>query len=92
MKSVYYKGKAWKHHRAEDFIKNPSLMHPNGVGKGGTIFLDYNKMIRYLENIGGDWYVCELMLNNDLVILNHSHSWMVDVDHSISSEKGFKPL
>lgn len=67
MKGIYYTGKAWKHHRAEDFEKDPSLIYPNGVGKGGTIFLDYNKMIQYLKMIGGHWYICELILKDELV-------------------------
>lgn len=31
----------WKHHIAEDFEKDPSLLYDNGVGSGGTIFTDF---------------------------------------------------
>lgn len=90
MKEVYYTGRAWKHHRVEDFDRNP-LKYAN-ASKGGTIFLDYDKMIQYLKMLGGHWYICELILQDELVCLNHNQSWMVDVTRSIPYERGFESI
>lgn len=39
----------WKHHIAEHFEKDPSLIKGNGVGTGGTIFRDFDGMKNWLS-------------------------------------------
>ena len=47
-----YTGIAWKNHIASDFEEGLSPAHPNGAGKGGTIFFDYEFMVSYLKKNG----------------------------------------
>ena len=63
--------KVYKHHISIDFEKDPSLLRNNGVGKGGTIFLDYNKMEHYLSFTGKRWHYVELeMKKYEFVLIN----------------------
>jgi hypothetical protein len=87
-----YTGKAWKHHIAEHFEEGLCPTHPNGAGKGGTIFLDYEKMLEYLIEDGRRWYVAELNLVNCPIRYDFTDKWMVTILKSKDSKEGFKPL
>ena len=52
--------KVWKHHVSEHFEENPKLLHNNGVGIGGTVFTDYDKMKEYLKQDPRRFHVVEL--------------------------------
>lgn len=90
MEVKYISGKAWKHHISENFSKNKSLK--NGAGKGGTIFLNYEKMIEYLKKDGRDWHIAELELNNDPVKLEFNNDWMATILINKKSITGFMAL
>ena len=80
----------WKNHISEDFKKNPSLLINNGVGIGGTIFLDYNKMVDYLIKNGRRWHVAEIdMEEHEFKNINN---FMAISLVSRYSKSGFKPL
>lgn len=89
---VLYKGFAWKHHLAEDFENGTCPTHPNGAGKGSTIFTDYDKMLRYLKRDGRRWYVAELVLDFEVIQYGFGNSYMATILSNKSSKEGFKPL
>jgi hypothetical protein len=88
---MQYSGKAWKHHIADDFENDLSLCFQNGVGAGGTIFLDYSKMIDYLQKDGGKWYVAELDLFNTPISFDFGNDYMATILVSCLSNTGFIP-
>jgi hypothetical protein len=90
MKIDFYTGKAWKHHIASDFQNG--MPTSGGAGKGGTIFLDYYKMLDYLKKDGRDWYIAELDLKDNLVKYEYGNDYMVTTLVNIISKKGFKPI
>ena len=92
--SAEFTGKAWKHHSAANFTKeeNPSPRHPNGAGKGGTIFIDFNAMIDYLEADGREWYIAELDLNKTPILFDMGNFGMATILTDLQSEKGFFPF
>lgn len=59
-----WSGWAYKHHIAFDFEHNNIPTYPNGVGKGGTIFLTLEELERYASNNNNTrWYVAKLKLD-----------------------------
>ena len=86
-----YSGLAWKHHIAEHFENGSCPTHPNGAGKGGTIFIDYQEMIKYLKEDGRYWYVAELMLENEPLIFEFGNDYMATIQRNCRSEHGFSP-
>lgn len=91
-KIIKYTGKAWKHHVAEHFEDGSIPAYPNGAGKGGTIFIDYNKMVDYLKATGKRWYVAELDLKNDLLNFKYCVDYMAEILYDKDSDIGFVPL
>lgn len=89
---MIYSGIAWKHHIAEHFVNGIIPTHPNGAGKGGTIFIDYEKMVKYLKEDGRDWYIAELNLENEPLLLEFNNDYMATIQRNCQSELGFKPL
>lgn len=87
-----YTGIAWKHHISEHFENSKCETIPNGAGKGGTIFIDYEKMINYLKEDGRNWHIAELNLFNEPLIFKFKNKWMANITKNIHSEKGFKKL
>ena len=56
----------WKHHLAQHFIEGKAPIKNNGVGAGGDVFLDFDKMA---DKIGKDKYwVCPVELWDDEVV------------------------
>jgi hypothetical protein len=90
-KPVLYAGLAWKHHISEHFENGSCSTHPNGAGKGTTIFTDFNKMIDYLKNDGRRWHVAELKLQNEPLIFEFGNDYMATIQNDCFSEQGFKP-
>jgi hypothetical protein len=84
-----YTGMAWKHHISEHFENYEEF---GGAGKGGTIFIDYNKMLNYLKEDGRNWHIAELNLYNEPLIFKFKDKWMANVTRDIHSDKGFKKL
>ena len=91
-KIVLYTGLAWKHHIADDFENGNIPTKPNGAAKGGTIFVDYKKMLEYLKSDGRRWYVAELKLENEPLIFNFNNKYMATIQRNCLSEDGFKPF
>ena len=89
--TVLYAGLAWKHHISEHFENGNCPTHPNGAGKGATIFTDYNKMIDYLKKDGRHWHVAELNLQNEPLIFEFGNNYMATIQRDFLSENGFKP-
>ena len=90
MKSIkYYTGLAWKHHVSKDFDNG---IVSGGAGKGATIFLDYDNMIKYLKEDGRKWHIAELKLNNEALIMEYGNDWMATTTRNIPSIEGFKAL
>lgn len=82
--------KAWKHHIAEHFIENPSLIKNNGAGKDATIFLDYQKMVEYLNKTDTAWYIAEIEVEeSEITRLKHG---MATIHCVKISKTGFKPF
>ena len=90
-KPVLYTGIAWKHHISEHFENGSCPTHPNGAGKGATIFTDYNKMLDYLKADGRHWHVAELKLKNEPLIFEFGNDYMATIQNDCLSEQGFKP-
>jgi len=88
---LLYDGLAWKHHIAEHFENGTCPIHPNGAGKGATIFTNYQKMIDYLKKDGRRWYVAELKLKNEPLIFEFGNDYMATIQRDCLSERGFKP-
>lgn len=86
---IYYTGKAWKHHIASDFIYKLSPTSPNGAGKGGTIFLDFDKMLDYLKCDGREWYIAELSLSETPITFDFGCDYMATIQTDLLSEEGF---
>ena len=86
----FYTGLAWKHHIAKDFENKTCLTYPNSAGSGGTIFLNYEKMIEYLKEDGRRWYVAELILKNEPLIFEFNNNFMATIQRDFPSENGFK--
>ena len=89
METINYTGKAWKHHIAEDFTINGVPTHPNGAGKGGTIFLDFYFMCEYLKSDGRDWFIADLELVEEPLLLEFNSKYMANTTREIDSKRGF---
>lgn len=88
-----YTGKAWKHHVAEHFEKDPGLLGPgNGAGAGGTIYLDYEYMLQQLRTDKRRWYVAELDLVDEPLVFTSTITERATTTRDIESREGFKPL
>lgn len=86
---MQYTGTAYKHHISEHF--NGSDSH-NGAGAGGTIFLDYEKMLRYLKADGRKWHVAELCLRDCPIRFDFENDYMATILVDWASESGFYPI
>lgn len=86
-----YTGKAWKNHVSSNFVIGRAKLDA-GAGKGGTIFLDYDKMVQYLLEDGRQWHVAELNLCDELLYYEFGNDWMATVLRDIPSKSGFKPV
>ena len=86
-----YTGKAWKHHISSDF-GNTSTSDKNGAGKGGTIFLDYDKMLDYLKADGRKWHVAELYLESHPIRYDFGNNYMATILEDCESDVGFASL
>lgn len=89
---IKYSGKAWKHHISSDFENGKIPTHPNGAGKGATIFIEYEKMIEYLKKDGRRWHIAELELKNELLFFQFNNNYMATILVDKISKDGFKPL
>ena len=50
----------FKHHIKEHFDADPSLYSKdNGPGKGGTVFLTFASMSKYLQSDDREWCFCQ---------------------------------
>ena len=87
---IKYSGVSWKHHISKDFENRISTQ--GGAGKGGTIFTDYEKMIKYLKKDGRKWHIAELKLKDEPLIFEFGNSYMTTIQRDFSSKEGFKPL
>lgn len=84
--------KAWKHHISEHFEDGGTPTSPNGAGAGGTIFLDYDKMICYLKEDGREWHVAELEVYEDELLFEFNCNWMATILCNRLSKIGFVKL
>jgi len=89
-KQLYYTGFAWKHHIAEHFENGVCLTHPNGAGKGATIFTNYQKMIDYLKQDGRRWYTIKLKFKNEPLLFEFGNDYMATIQRDIISPDRFK--
>lgn len=89
--TINYTGKAWKHHVSSDFTDEATNCD-NGAGKGGTIFLDYDKMIEYLNSDGRKWHVAELNLKSCPIRYDFGNKYMATIMQDWLCENGFVPL
>lgn len=85
-----YTGKAWKHHVSDHFTSADS--DGNGAGAGGTIFLDYAKMLQYLKADGRKWHVAELCLRDCPILFDFANDYMATILIDWPSESGFHPI
>lgn len=83
---------AYKHHISEHFEEDPSLVFDNGAGKGGTVFLDYDKMVDYLMNDGRRWHICTLEVNINELKFEFNNDWMATILVNKKAIDYFKPL
>lgn len=81
----------WKLHVSQHFIDDPTLLGPgNGVGKGGTVFLDYDYMLMYARASGVQWHVAEIEAPIELLFrIDDKRALAFD---AIESAEGFKLL
>lgn len=83
--------KVWKVHISEDFEKNPFLLANNGVGIGGTVFLNYYKMLSYFIKDYRRWHVAEIDMEEHELKKINSDFMATSLVNKIS-KNGFKPL
>lgn len=69
-----FSGKAWKHHLTKQ-VKE----WYEGAGKGATIFLDYDFMVKYLKEDGREWSVAELELKDTPIRYDFLSKGMVTI-------------
>lgn len=87
-----FTGIIYKHHISEHFESGECPLFPNGVGKGGTVFLDYNFMIDYLKKTNKKWHIAKIELNNEPLLFEFDSELMATTLRSHSSFTGFYPL
>tara|TARA_B100001778_G_scaffold334952_1_gene349453 strand:- start:500 stop:2074 length:1575 start_codon:yes stop_codon:yes gene_type:complete len=83
----------WKHHIAEDFEQDPSLLYDNGVGSGGTVFTDFGKMVNWLS--GNDkrrFYVVPIVMNSKDLEFDPSIPFMATSRIEQKSPYRFAPI
>lgn len=81
----------WKHHVAEHFEKDPSLVNENGVGGGGTVFRDFDKMKQWLsQNDQRRFYVAPINVQEEQ--LTPKDSLMADANEYIPSVGPFASI
>ena len=85
---IKYTGKAWKLHIASDFIANGVPLSPNGVGAGGSVYLDYNKMIDSLDGDYVTYYYCGLDLIDAPITMDND--FIATIHCNWRSIEGFK--
>jgi|TARA_R110000751_G_scaffold15422_4_gene50027 hypothetical protein len=86
MKSI-----VWKHHISEHF-KDGTLTTDGGAGVGGTVFMDYEKMVEYLKKDGREWYVAELEVDETELEFNFKQNYMATILVNRISKTGYKPI
>lgn len=85
--------KVWKHHIAESFERNPSLVEGNGAGKGGTVFTDYEKMKEWISrNDSRKFYAAPIMVELEDLDFNFPEPYMATMKKYVASCDNFKPL
>lgn len=88
-----YTGQAWKHHISCDFDDNQEKApYSSGAGAGGTIFFDFDFMVKYLEENGGNWHVAELECLDTPVSYDFATDKMATILVNLPSRRGFIPL
>jgi len=80
----------YKHHVSKHFKKG--ISRNNGVGEGGTVFLDFNKMKDYLRADGRKWSIAILNMNKEDLHFNMGNEYMATSKISKSCKKGFEPI
>jgi hypothetical protein len=86
MKSI-----VWKHHISEHF-KDGTLTTDGGAGVGGTVFIDYEKMMEYLKKDGREWYVAELEVDETELEFNFKQNYVATILVNRISKTGYKPI
>lgn len=83
----------WKHHIAEDYEKNGVPTLGNGVGVGGTVFLDFNRMVDWLkQNDKRAFYVAPIDMNVSELEFNQPETFMADSRVKKISVGPFAPI
>ena len=86
----------YKHHISKHFEEDPSLLKNNGVGIGGTIFLNYDFMVKFLkEHTRRRWHYAKLkMKKSEFVVMDFvtEDRYMATSLVKRKSREGFKPL
>lgn len=88
----------WKHHIAENFENGVTPTKNNGVGAGGTVFFDFDKMKNWLmKNDARRFYVAPISARPDQLMPtedepNVDHSLMADAKETIMAAGDFAPI
>lgn len=70
----------WKHHIAEHFEQDPTLIEGNGAGIGGTVFRDFFRMKKWLaQNDARRFYVAPIVAKENQLITTEGE----EVDRSL---------
>lgn len=67
---------AWKHHIAQHFKNDPTLIYNNYADAGGTIFTNFDRMKEYLEsNTSEEYYVAPIIVYEDQISYINEHEY-----------------
>ena len=84
--------RVYKHHISSHFEEDPTLLHNNGAGRGGTVFLNFQKMLERLSKSQQDWHYCELDVEEYEIQRNNQDPDLATILVNKKADGSFKSL
>ena len=75
----------YKHHLSKDFNSGKVLVN-GGIGRGATVFIDYEDMLKYLKKDGRKWHVCRANVAVSDLIFNFKNKGMATIKKAYNAE------
>ena len=71
---------------------NGASRFKNGAGKGGTVFVNYQQLKRYLKKDGRRFYVAKILITKNKLDFNFDNKFIATIKISKQSKDGFKRI